>query len=121
MMLVKNSGREVSHNVQIAVDEKNHLVVAADVTSVAMDREQLHNISMKAKEELGMEEITIIADKGYYSAKQSHLCEEDKIKVIAPKPLLKTAPDENYVSRKRFLKNLICNIGYRNQMKCVLI
>ena len=41
-MKVKNSGRDVSHNVQIAVETKNKLVVVADVTSEAVDREQLH-------------------------------------------------------------------------------
>ncbi|MEM1485996.1 transposase [Oscillospiraceae bacterium PP1C4] len=41
MMQVKNSGREVSHNVQIAVDSKHHMVVAVDVTSEAVDKEQL--------------------------------------------------------------------------------
>lgn len=96
MMLVKSSGREVSHNVQIAVDSKNHLVVALDVTSEAIDREQLYNMAQQAKEELGVSELSVVADKGYYSAKQFGLCEEAGITAYAPKPTLRSAPDERY-------------------------
>lgn len=100
MMLVKNSGREVSHNVQIAVEPTNHLIVSVDVTSEAIDREQLYNISAQAKEELDVPALTVIADKGYYSAKQFMLCEEDAISVIAPKPTLQSAPNERYAKDK---------------------
>lgn len=96
MMLVKSSGREVSHNVQIAVDSKNHLVVAVDVTSEAIDREQLYNVAQQAKTELGVSELSVVADKGYYSAKQFNLCEADGITAYAPKPTLRSAPDEHY-------------------------
>lgn len=100
MMLVKNSGREVSHNVQIAVEPTNHFIVAIDVTSEAIDREQLYNISAQAKKELGVSKLTVIADKGYYSAKQFMLCETDNISAIAPKPTLQSAPDERYAKDK---------------------
>ncbi|MEG1559835.1 MAG: hypothetical protein RR398_03110 [Clostridia bacterium] len=42
---MKNSGREVNHNVQIAVKPTNHLIVAVDIIGEAVDREQLHNYS----------------------------------------------------------------------------
>lgn len=100
MMLVKNSGREVSHNVQIAVEPANHFIVAVDVTSEAIDREQLHNISVQAKEELDVPTLTVIADKGYYSAKQFMLCETDNIFAIAPKPTLQSTPNERYAKNK---------------------
>ena len=96
MMQVKNSGREVSHNVQIAVEAQNHLVVAVDVTSEAVDKEQLHNISLKAKEELGVEELQVVTDKGYYSAKQFKECAEDHIIPTVPKAIHNNAPDEAY-------------------------
>lgn len=96
MMQVKNSGREVSHNVQIAVESKNHLVVAVDVTSEAVDKEQLHNISLKAKEEMGVDELRVVADKGYYSSKQFKKCAEDNILPIVPKAIHNNAPDAAY-------------------------
>lgn len=44
-----NGANEISHNVQIAVDDRNHMVVAVDVTSEAVDYGQFNNISLQAK------------------------------------------------------------------------
>lgn len=85
MMQTNNKGCDICHNVQIAVDDKNHLVVAVDVTSEPVDKEQFHNMALKAKEELGVETITAIADKGYYSALQFAKCKEDNIIPIVSK------------------------------------
>jgi transposase len=79
MMKTNNHGVDICHNVQIAVDDKNHLVVAVDVTSQAVDKEQLHNIASQAKDNLRIDEMTVIADKGYYSAKQFEKCAKDNI------------------------------------------
>ena len=68
MMKTNNNGVDICHNVQIAADDKNHLVVVVDVTSDPVDKEQFHNIALQAKEEMGVDTITAIADKGYYSA-----------------------------------------------------
>lgn len=85
MMQANNKGCDICHNVQIAVDDKNHMIVAVDVTSEPVDKEQLYNISSKAKKELGVETITVIADKGYYSAQQFAKCKEDNITPIVSK------------------------------------
>lgn len=85
MMKTNNHGADICHNVQIAVDDKNHLVVAVDVTSEPVDKEQLHNISSQAKENLQVDEITVIADKGYYSLSQFKQCADDKITPIVSK------------------------------------
>lgn len=85
MMQTNNKGCDICHNVQIAVDDKNHLVVAVDVTSEPVDKEQLHNMTLQTKEELGIETITAIADKGYYSARQFAKCKEDNIIPIVAK------------------------------------
>ena len=47
---------------------------------------QLHNISSQAKEELGVDKLTSIADRGFYSGAEFKKCKEDGITVIAPKP-----------------------------------
>ncbi len=85
MMKTNNNGMDICHNVQIAVDNKNHLVVAVDVTSQPIDKEQLHNIALQAKQEIEVESITAIADKGYYSALQFSKCAEDNIYPIVSK------------------------------------
>jgi transposase len=85
MMQTNNKGYDICHNVQVAVDDKNHLVVVVDVTSQPVDKEQLHNISLQAKEELNVEVLTVIADKGYYSAPEFAKCKEDNITPIVSK------------------------------------
>lgn len=85
MMQTNNKGCDICHNVQVAVDDKYHLVVAVDVTSQPVDKEQLHNISLQAKEELNVDELTVIADKGYYSASEFAKCKEDNIIPIVSK------------------------------------
>ena len=85
MMQTNNKGCDICHNVQVAVDDKNHLVVAVDVISQPVDKEQLHNMALQAKEELGVQTITAIADKGYYSALQFAKCKEDNIIPIVSK------------------------------------
>ena len=75
----------ICHNVQIAVEDKTHLVVAVDVTSEPTDYKQFYNMASKAKEELHVEEITAIADKGYYSADEFAKCEDKGIVAIVSK------------------------------------
>jgi transposase len=86
LMRTHNGGGDISHNVQTAVETKNHFIVAVDVTSEAVDYGQLHNIASQAKEELQVDELTVIADKGYYSGEQFAKCKEENIHPIAPHP-----------------------------------
>jgi hypothetical protein len=44
-----------------------------------VDKQQFHNITSQAKEELGVDSITAIEDKGYYSASEFAKCKEDNI------------------------------------------
>jgi len=96
LMRAHNGGGDISHNVQIAVEPANHFVVAVDVTSDAVDYGQLHNISSQAKEELGSESLTVIADRGYYSGEEFAKCEADNIHPIAPKPDRGNGQSEGY-------------------------
>src|SRR5215470_8092896 len=53
--------------VQAAVDAKYHLIVAYEVTNIGHDRSQLANMARQAKEAAGSEELTVLADRGYFS------------------------------------------------------
>jgi predicted N-acetyltransferase YhbS len=53
------------------------------VISDPVDKEQLHNIAQQAKEEMGADTITVLADKGYYSDSEFAKCKEDSIVPIA--------------------------------------
>lgn len=85
MMKTNNNGVDICHNVQIVADDKNHLVVTVDVTSDPVDKEQFHRMALQAKEEMGVDTITALADKGYYSAQEFAKCKEDNIIPIVSK------------------------------------
>src|SRR5271168_4475740 len=75
----------VGYNVQIAVDAERHLIVAHDVTNVGSDRAQLTAMSRKAREASGCEEVTVLADRGYYNGDEVLACEGTGILPVIPK------------------------------------
>lgn len=85
LMAANNNGVNVSYNVQTAVDQKHKLVVDSEVINNAADQGQLSNIAKKAKEVLEVDEIKVLADKGYYSTKDLLECEEAQIETYVPK------------------------------------
>jgi hypothetical protein len=83
------SGRDtgiVGYNVQTAVDTKNHLIVAHEVTNVGTDRHQLLSMAEQARTEMGVETLDAVADRGYYEGEEIKACEESGITVTLPKP-----------------------------------
>jgi transposase len=76
----------VGYNVQTAVDTKNHLIVAHEVTNVGTDRNQLSNVAAQARTEMGVETLDAVADRGYYEGEEIKACEESGIIVTLPKP-----------------------------------
>ena len=75
----------VGYNVQIAVDAEHHLIVAHEVTNVGSDRAQLTAMSRKAREASGREEVTVLADRGYYNGDEVLACEGTGILPVIPK------------------------------------
>jgi transposase len=66
LMKTHHMERQVCYNVQSAVDTKHHLIVEHDVT-MTVDRGQLTLVAAQVQKTLGKKNITIIADKGYFS------------------------------------------------------
>ncbi len=81
----------VGYNVQAAVDTKNHLIVAHEVTNVGTDRHQLSNMAEQARTEMGVEMLDAVADRGYYASEEIRACEEAGIAVTLPKPMTSNA------------------------------
>ena len=75
----------VGYNVQTAVDVKNHLIIAHEVTNVGNDRAQLTNMAKQAKEALGVDALTAVTDRGYYSGEEIKSCGEAGVEVYLPK------------------------------------
>jgi hypothetical protein len=77
----------VGYNVQTAVDVEHHLIVAREVTNVGHDRTQLVPIALKAQKATGTEEITVLADRGYFNGDQVLACENTGVLPCVPKTL----------------------------------
>ncbi len=76
----------VGYNVQTAVDTEHHLIVAHEVTMSGSDRSQLAPMSKKTKEVIGVDELDVVADRGYFSSEQILECEQAGVSVTLPKP-----------------------------------
>ena len=76
----------VGYNVQAAVETNHHLIVAHDVVQTGSDRAQLAPMAAKAKAALGVDELDVVADRGYFSAEQILECAEVDVTPTLPKP-----------------------------------
>jgi transposase len=93
----------VGYNVQAAVDAKHHFIVAHEVTNRGSDRAQLSPMGEQAKEALGVEAITAVADRGYFSGEEIKTCEEAKITTYLPKPQTSNQRTQGYFSKRDFI------------------
>lgn len=101
-----SSGRgtgTVGYNVQAAVDAKHHLIVAHDVTNDGHDRAQLSRMAAKAREALGTEHMTALADRGYFNAPEILACEEAGVIPLVPKPLTSNSKAEGRFDKRDFV------------------
>ena len=66
----------VGYNVQTAVDTKHKLIVEQQVTSQVVDMGLLTETAAPAKEVLGVEQIAVVADRGYFKIEDIEACEK---------------------------------------------
>jgi transposase len=103
----------VGYNVQTAVDTKNHMIVAHEVTNVGGDRSQLTEMAKLAREALGTRTLTALADRGYYSGEQIRGCQQVGITALVPKPLT-----SNSRAAGRFDKRDFVYSAKRDEYRC---
>jgi transposase len=82
--LSKRGQTLAGYNVQIAIDDKHKLIVASEVVNDGNDTGQLYNMAKAAKDELGVETLTVLADTGYYNSIGLKECEDDAIVAYVP-------------------------------------
>ncbi len=75
----------VGYNVQTAVDAEHHLIVTHEVTTQNNDRDQLFSMAIKAREQMGVDDLEALADKGYYKGVEIKACEDQGIRAYVPK------------------------------------
>ena len=76
----------VGYNIQAAVEIDHHLIVTHDVVQTGNDTSQLAPMGQMAKEALGVDELDVVADRGYFSADQIKECADANITPTLPKP-----------------------------------
>ena len=93
----------VGYNVQTAVDTKNHLIVAHEVTNVGHDRTQLFNMAKQAKDTIGTDKLDVVADRGYYKGEEILACDKAKITTYMPKPQTSGNMAKGYFGKRDFI------------------
>ena len=93
----------VGYNVQIAVDAEHHLIVAHEVINQGHDRSQLVPMALKAQEATGCEQVTALADRGYFSGDQVLSCEGTGVMPIVPKTLTSSGTKRGFFTRQDFI------------------
>jgi transposase/IS5 family transposase len=76
----------VGYNAQIAVDSKHKLIVEQQVTNQVVDMGLLTQTAEPAKEVLGVEQIAVVADRGYFKIEDIEACEKAGIDPYVPRP-----------------------------------
>jgi len=93
----------VGYNVQTAVDAKHHLIVAHEVTNVGHDRTQLASMAKQARSATGHNELSVLADRGYFSGEEILECEQAGISTLVPKPLTSGSKAEGRFDKRDFV------------------
>ncbi len=84
---------QVGYNVQASVDAKNKLITHFDTGSVN-DTNALASVAVETKEILQVEQMDVLADKGYHTGEQIQQCEQNNITTyISPKEPASNNPD----------------------------
>lgn len=99
-MLKIGSKTTVGYNVQLAVDSKNKLIVAFEVTNDRSDANNLFQMAEKCSQALHNPQLSVIADSGYYDCDEIRKCDEAGMTAYVPDPQEKYQPQ--IFSKKRF-------------------
>jgi len=103
----------VGYNVQASVDAKHHLIVAHEVTNEGHDRAQLTKMAQQTRETLGAKDLTVLADRGYFSGEEILRCEQAGMTPLVPKPIT-----SNSTANGRFDKRDFQYDAKRDRYRC---
>ncbi len=103
----------VGYNVQVAVETRHHLVIDHEVTNIPSDRALLSTMATRARDVLGKQSITAIADRGYYNSEELRKCHQAGIAAIVPKSATSNATADGRFGRDDFRYD-----AQRNEYRC---
>jgi transposase len=96
-------GGIVGYNVQTAVDAEHHLIVAHEVVTDGVDRDQLTPMAEQARQAIGAEALTVVADRGYFKSEQILECTQSGFTPIVPKSLTSNNRAEGRSDKQDFI------------------
>lgn len=103
----------VGYNVQAAVDTAHHMIVAHEVTNVGHDRSQLTAMSRLARDAIGGDKLTVLADRGYFDGEEILRCTEAGITTLVPKPLTSNSRADGRFDKRDFIY-----VAERDEYRC---
>jgi hypothetical protein len=107
-MMTRGSGI-VGYNVQTAVDTQHHLIVAHEVTNRGSDRDQLSSMAKQSREAIGVETLSVVADRGYFKGEEILACHDASITAYVPKPMTSSAKADGRFNKDAFVYNATKN------------
>jgi hypothetical protein len=118
LMRVDSQRLDVGYNIQTSVDAKQHLIVDYDVVNISTDHHQLAKDALAAKQTLGVEELDVLSDKGFYVEKDLAGCEDEGITVFMPIPALVNPHMQTGVPQSEFYTDRFLYDGVRDVYVC---
>ena len=112
----------VGYNIQIAVDTKHKLIAEQQVHNNVSDLGLLAETANGARENLGVDRIDVVADRGYYKIEDIEDCEAAGVTPYIPKPLRGSAVKNGFFTKEQFhydadAEVLICPGGQKLEPK----
>lgn len=86
----------------MAVDEKNKLIIAGDVSNDVADINSLSEIAIEVKDILGSEEINAVTDMGYYNGTEIKRVIQEGITPYVAKPDTSANSELGLFGKKKF-------------------
>ncbi len=113
--LMKQStvGSLVGYNVQTAVDTEHKLIIAHEVTNSPVDRGQLLPLARMAQEALNQDNLTVLADRGYYKGTDIKSCVDEGMITLVPKSLTSKNGADGFFPRSAFKYD-----AQKNEYRC---
>ena len=89
------------------------MILAHEVPNIGIDRDQLTLMAKQARTAMGVDDITVIADRGYFKSEEILACQEASITAIVPKTVTSNATAEGRFDKADF----ICD-AENNEYRC---
>jgi len=87
--------------------------VAHEVTNIGIDRDQLSAMAKQARTAIGVADLTVIADRGYFKGEEILACHDAGITALVPKTVTSNAKADGRFDRADFIYD-----AAKNECRC---